>query len=226
MKFSQPILVVAAALASAPFATAYMWSNGRNPYVNPFSLMGPLMRPMIVSPSPGRFLRNDSCQPRGVYSPRYELTDDDVEFKLAVDLPGVKAQDIDVKLEHEGQFLSIAGRRETKGENYEFVSSFSQCFALDPTIDLDHFSATLKDGVLIVSAPKDLKKLEEPFRSIPVTEMSSAVEEKVDPKEAAEHATASSDAIASKPGESSPKAPDEATADDATSGESIDIKKE
>merc|ERR1711862_676869 len=54
------------------------------------------------------------------------------------------------------------------GESSRFASKFSKTFSLDQTVDVDKFTATLKNGVLTVSAPKDLGKLEENVRRIPV----------------------------------------------------------
>merc|ERR1712232_983176 len=55
------------------------------------------------------------------------------------------------------------------GETSRFTSKFYKSFALDPIVDLTKLTATLKDGVLAVSAPKDLTKLEENVRTIPIT---------------------------------------------------------
>jgi HSP20 family molecular chaperone IbpA len=35
-------------------------------------------------------------------SPRYEVTDNDKQFRLAIDVPGVKPDDMKIELEHEG----------------------------------------------------------------------------------------------------------------------------
>jgi hypothetical protein len=52
---------------------------------------------------------------------------------------------------------------------------------LDPAVDSDRFTANLKDGVLIVSAPKDMKRIEQNVRKIPITELAlSAAEDKVE----------------------------------------------
>eukprot|EP00980_Cylindrotheca_fusiformis_P002554 scaffold606_cov63-Cylindrotheca_fusiformis.AAC.1 len=41
-------------------------------------------------------------------SPRYELIDNDEKFQLSVDVPGVKADDIDVSLED--RYLTVTGQ--------------------------------------------------------------------------------------------------------------------
>jgi len=101
-------------------------------------------------------------------SPRYEITDTDEKFSVALDVPGVKEEDLSIKLEEEGHLLSISGHRESSGENYKFTSHFSQSFSLDPAVDLDKLTANLDDGVLVVSAPKDVKLLEDKVRNIPI----------------------------------------------------------
>merc|ERR1712107_321336 len=47
-------------------------------------------------------------------------------------------------------------------------SKFKQMFSLDKAVDVDRFSATLKDGVLVVNAPKLNQQLMEKSRKIPI----------------------------------------------------------
>merc|ERR1711957_807456 len=100
-------------------------------------------------------------------SQRYELIDNNEKFELKVDVPGVKEEDIDIKLD-DGK-LTIQGQRVTMSEVSKFTSDFSKTFSLDPTVDVDKFTASLKNGVLSVSAPKDLAKFEANVRRIPIT---------------------------------------------------------
>ena len=110
---------------------------------------------------------------------RYELVDDDEKFQLSVDVPGVEMKDLDVSVDEENGYLTVAGQRTVSSKNDEtgasskYSSKFSQTFALDDAVDLDKFSADLKNGVLVVTAPKDLKRLEETVedhvKRIPIT---------------------------------------------------------
>merc|ERR1712232_778366 len=59
-------------------------------------------------------------------------------------------------------------QRAASSESSQFTSKFSKTFSLDQTVDVDKFTASLKNGVLTVAAPKDLEKLEENVRRIPV----------------------------------------------------------
>merc|ERR1739845_335120 len=65
----------------------------------------------------------------------------------------------------------MGGKRVTKSESFRSSSMFSKIFSLDPNVDMNQFKANLNNGVLVVSAPKDLNKLEENnnVRRIPIT---------------------------------------------------------
>merc|ERR1712232_623128 len=103
-------------------------------------------------------------------SPRYEIVDNEEKFQVSIDVPGVKMEDIHVSLE-DNAILQIKGSRAVGGDgNYSYTSQFSQSFSVDPTIDVEKFSASLNNGVLVISAPKDLKKIEDNIRKIPITE--------------------------------------------------------
>lgn len=132
--------------------------------------------PMLVTRSvctPGALMREQQAlmnRPFRHSSPRYEIIDTEEKFEITVDVPGVKASDINVSIENDGQILTLSGRRQSNKGNYAYSTNFSQSFTLDPAVDTDKFSANLKDGVLIVSAPKDWQKIEDAIKRIPVTE--------------------------------------------------------
>merc|ERR1712107_549440 len=97
------------------------------------------------------------------YRQRYELIDNNEKFELKVDVPGVKEEDLDIKLDE--RRLIVEGQRMAD----RFTSKFSKTFSLDQTVDVNKFTASLNNGVLVVSAPKDMAKLEENIRRIPIT---------------------------------------------------------
>jgi len=99
---------------------------------------------------------------------RYELIDNNEKFELKVDVPGVTEGDLDIKIDDDGR-LTIEGQRMVSSETSRYTSKFSKTFSLDKTVDVDKFTASLNNGVLVVSAPKDLAKLEENIRRIPIT---------------------------------------------------------
>lgn len=133
-------------------------------------------RPMVGPCSPAATFRQQVLANRGFRqsSPRYEITDNDQRFQVAVDVPGVKMEDINVSLEEDGKILTISGQRESSNERYSFTSRFSQSFSLDPAIETDKFTANLKNGVLIIAAPKNMDLIEQAIRKIPITQLDDA----------------------------------------------------
>merc|ERR1712188_196073 len=107
---------------------------------------------------------------------RYELIDNNEKFELKVDVPGVTEDDLDIKIDDDGR-LTIEGQRMVSSETSRYTSKFSKTFSLDKTVDVDKFTASLNNGVLVVSAPKDLAKLEENVRRIPITAAASVLED-------------------------------------------------
>ena len=101
-------------------------------------------------------------------SPGYEINEDDTKYQIAVDVPGVKAADMNVELEHGGHVLQLSGSRKLlKGETVN-EAKFDKRFTIGDNIDTSKLSANLADGVLVVTAPK--KKEEEKTFKIAITE--------------------------------------------------------
>ena len=160
MKFSTPII--------AAIAATY-------PAVEGYSLFGPSFFEPTLTFSPmirhqramtNRFLDSSFKQ----LSPRYEIVNNEQQLQIAMDVPGVKMDDVDVSLEDGGKILTIRGSRRARTDESSFTSQFSQSFSLDPVIDVDNLTAHLVDGVLTVSAPKDMKRLEQNVKTIPILE--------------------------------------------------------
>ncbi|MEP6860340.1 MAG: HSP20 family small heat-shock protein [Deltaproteobacteria bacterium] len=94
------------------------------------------------------------------FSPAFEVKETKDSFQFSADLPGMKDQDVDVKLT--GNRLAISGKREAEREDnsdtyYAYERSygtFSRTFALPDGLDTDHIHAEMKDGVLTVALPK------------------------------------------------------------------------
>merc|ERR1712107_463104 len=104
-------------------------------------------------------------------SQRYEVVNDKEKFELMVDVPGIDANDIDVNVQ--GEHLSIKGERIVETEWSQSKSAFRQMFPLDDTVDVEKFSATLKNGVLTITAPKHIQNVVDGTRKIPVVSLSS-----------------------------------------------------
>jgi HSP20 family protein len=92
--------------------------------------------------------------------PSVDITEDDGNYVVTAELPGVKREDVNVELEED--VLTIRGEkrseREEKKEKRRFVErsygTFSRSFTLPANADPDRVSAGFKDGVLTVTIAK------------------------------------------------------------------------
>ena len=97
------------------------------------------------------------------WSPLVDITEDEQEYLLAVDLPDLKKEEI--KINAHDDVLSISGERkyekEGKGKKYHRVEraygSFMRSFALPENADGSKVNAEYKDGVLKIHLPKSEK---------------------------------------------------------------------
>ena len=112
-------------------------------------------------------LENDAVLRRS--SPCYEITEDDNQFKLAVDVPGVAPNDIKVNLENGGKVLHVSGERKIERKGQKSESRFEKRFTMGNVIDASAVTANVNQGVLVVTCPKS-EKLKE-TRSISVTKL-------------------------------------------------------
>ena len=107
------------------------------------------------------------------HSPRYEVTQYEKQFRLAVDVPGVKPDHLTLELEQNGQVLHLSGdRKTTKKTDTSFEESefkFDKRFTLGKNLDTTKMTAHLADGVLTLTAPK-LDKLPPTTSAITVIE--------------------------------------------------------
>lgn len=90
-------------------------------------------------------------------SPRYEVTENAKQFRLAVDVPGVKTDNMKVELENDGRVLHISGGRKEKTDKSYEEYKFDKRFTLGRDLDTSKITAHLNDGVLVLTAPKKEK---------------------------------------------------------------------
>lgn len=102
-------------------------------------------------------------------SPGYVMEEVDDKYKIQVDVPGMKASDINVELEHEGSVLHISGERKITSENSVKEIRFDKRFTIGNNVESEKMSADLTDGVLTLTAPKKAET-KPATRSITITE--------------------------------------------------------
>ncbi len=94
------------------------------------------------------------------WSPAVDIAEDENELTLTADLPGVKMEDLDIKIED--GVLTLAGTRKFENEEkkggYHRIEraygTFRRAFSLPDTVDADKVGARFDNGVLKVSLPK------------------------------------------------------------------------
>lgn len=94
------------------------------------------------------------------FTPSINTREGEYAFHIDVDLPGVKKEDISVKVEN--NVLTLKGTRkikeEVKKEDYykmeSSFGSFTRSFTVPENIDAENIHAENKDGVLEITLPK------------------------------------------------------------------------
>jgi HSP20 family protein len=94
------------------------------------------------------------------FRPTIDVSETDKEVKVAVELPGLDENDVEVSLAH--NVLTISGEKKTEkedeGKNYHRIErsygSFKRCVSLPGEVESDKVEAAFKNGVLTVTLPK------------------------------------------------------------------------
>eukprot|EP00429_Kryptoperidinium_foliaceum_P037067 CAMPEP_0176174312 /NCGR_PEP_ID=MMETSP0120_2-20121206/89307_1 /TAXON_ID=160619 /ORGANISM="Kryptoperidinium foliaceum, Strain CCMP 1326" /LENGTH=170 /DNA_ID=CAMNT_0017512347 /DNA_START=661 /DNA_END=1169 /DNA_ORIENTATION=+ len=102
--------------------------------------------------------------------PVYQVSEDDKKFSISVDLPGVRAEDMQIKL-LDNNILHLSGGRKFQEDDSVTERKFGYQFSLsNKNLDLEHLQAHLSDGVLKISAPIVISSVEDSARTIPILE--------------------------------------------------------
>ena len=94
------------------------------------------------------------------WAPRVDIAEENGNYELVADLPGLKKDDI--KVEIHDNILTLRGEKkldeEKKEKNYRlaerFYGEFVRAFTLPENVNRDQIEAEFKDGVLKLTIPK------------------------------------------------------------------------
>jgi len=94
------------------------------------------------------------------FVPKVNTREDENAYYIEVELPGVKKEDVEVKVD--GNILTISGERkfkkESKAEDYYKIESsygtFSRSFTLPERVDVSKIEAEAQDGIIEITIPK------------------------------------------------------------------------
>ncbi len=96
----------------------------------------------------------------GEWVPAVDVIDEGTQFRILVDVPGVKNEDLE--LHEEGQTITLAGIRHARGGNYSRQErpdgAFRRTLTLPEAIVPGSAQATLKSGVLELVLQKARKQ--------------------------------------------------------------------
>jgi HSP20 family protein len=95
----------------------------------------------------------------GAAAPATDVIEQDNQFTVAVEMPGMAATDIDVSLS--GDLLTVRGEKpETREEKESYRLSerhhglFQRSFRIPPSVDADRIEARYEEGMLKIVLPK------------------------------------------------------------------------
>ena len=94
------------------------------------------------------------------FAPPVDVYEDDSRLSLKMDVPGIDAKDLDIRVD--GNLLTVSGERkfekEEKKENFRRVEreygSFSRSFTLPSSADTNNINANFENGTLRIDITK------------------------------------------------------------------------
>jgi HSP20 family protein len=125
----------------------------------PWSMLSQLRREMDQA------MGEDNFAAASDWMPAVDIKEDEKQFTITADIPGVDAKDIEVHAEN--GMLTIRGERENEKkeerDGYKRIErsygSFFRRFTLPDTADTDKIAAKTEKGVLNITIPKHAKVL-------------------------------------------------------------------
>jgi HSP20 family protein len=127
-------------------------------YNNPWNLLNTLQRELY---DPAFSTGNDDASVATAnWAPSVDISENEEEFTLLADIPGVDPKDIEISMEK--GVLTIKGERSSEnideGENYRRVErqsgQFYRRFTLPDSADAEKIEAKSEHGVLKITIPK------------------------------------------------------------------------
>ena len=126
---------------------------------NPWSLLNTLQRE-LYDPTFSNTDNDDASVATANWTPAVDISEDEKNFTLLADIPGVDPKDIDISMEK--GVLTIRGERNAKnveeGDNFRRVERqsgrFYRRFTLPDSADAENIEAKSANGVITITIPK------------------------------------------------------------------------
>jgi len=128
-------------------------------YNNPWNLLNTLQRG-LYDPALNNLDNDDATVATTNWAPSVDISENEKEFTLLADIPGVNPDEIDISMEK--GVLTIKGERSSEnveeGENFRRVErqsgQFYRRFTLPDSADAEKIEAKSEHGVLKITIPK------------------------------------------------------------------------
>lgn len=112
-----------------------------------------------------------------ILRPAIEVIQCNENYKVKVQLPGVKKDEIDIELDNDFMTITAETREEKREENHnrryhtsEFrYGKYQRTISFDQPIKTDEATAEYKDGILTITIPKQITETKEP-KKLKITE--------------------------------------------------------
>ncbi len=116
--------------------------------------------------TPSQYARRGGTGENTFFAPAVDIHDNDSNYTIKVDLPGVKKEDVNVQL-HDGVLTIEASHSEENEEKKDGkvvlkerrTGKFMRSFSLGPEVHDEDINAKFNDGVLEVTVPKASEKV-------------------------------------------------------------------
>lgn len=143
-------------------------NSTKSPPKSPFETLCQAAKDILDSDSPGDY-RDDVNHSYGLL----DVSENDKSFILYLDCPGMKKEDIDIRID--GNRMLISGSREVEPvkDGFFFYSersenSLNREILLPPGILIDSITSCYKDGVVIITIEKMDPDADKVIKKIPV----------------------------------------------------------
>ena len=110
----------------------------------------------LSRPSPSLLSRDNMMSRRRPLG--FEVTEEEKEYKIAVHVPDVDANDINLQLDNDGCVLRLKGDRSREAGGMKVQSRFEKAILLGPDVDTSKLAANMSGDSLTIVAPKIEKK--------------------------------------------------------------------
>jgi len=107
-------------------------------------------------------------------NPAVNVSETEEQFTLEVAVPGLKKEDLNLKIEEETLIISATKEVQTEETKEQYTrrefnfNNFERRFQLNETINVENINASFADGILSIVLPKVVEEKKDTNRSIEI----------------------------------------------------------